>query len=504
MVSQDGPDEKTPLLRTATRVYETSDRLLDDSDIAVFVPATPQETKRKRRKGKRRQRILGIVFIVVLIWALARRLIPFTSSWVCLSASRFFLISTTKCALPFWYDVEPSNDASSYHNISNTIPKYVYEYAPLVHLFSDEKFWPCNMSSHLLNTTPALNYTLLDSEQGANLSLSNLDQLNSYNHGRHVFLTSNDNVEARPQWIVGAQNKPSAFTFHTVPIPSSDPSLSHPHGLRKPKIRTITTGGRSTAPAYLILVPKTKLIVDAFYFFFYSYNHGNEVLRLRFGNHVGDWEHTMIRFYNGTPKAVFFSEHDFGSAYAYSAVEKVGKRPVLYSATGTHAMYATPGLQPYVLPWGLLHDRTDKGPVWDPAENLLEYTYDHHADRLTPAANNPNASTNWFFFNGHWGDKQYPLDDSRQYSFLGELHYVTGPLGPRFKNLGRRKVCQGPHRERCELKHWLGGGLRFGRGRRRGRDDEEDGEGTEGEGWRSVGKGVLPPGLEELDAKVNG
>ena len=63
------------------------------------------------------------------------------------------------------------------------------------------------------------------------------------------------------------------------------------------------------------------------------------VLGLRFGNHVGDWEHTMVRFINGTPNAVYFSAHSGGSAYKYSAVEKVGDRPVTYIGNGTHANY---------------------------------------------------------------------------------------------------------------------------------------------------------------------
>ena len=37
------------------------------------------------------------------------------------------------------------------------------------------------------------------------------------------------------------------------------------------------------------------------------------------GNHVGDWEHTMIRFEHGKPTSVFLSEHDFGAAYAFHA-----------------------------------------------------------------------------------------------------------------------------------------------------------------------------------------
>ena len=91
----------------------------------------------------------------------------------------------------------------------------------------------------------------------------------------------------------------------------------------------------------------------------------------------------------GKPETVFVSEHDFGGAYAWEALEKylpsldgsgtmigtwsnstaakLAKRPVVYSAVGSHAMYATPGLHPYILPWGLLHDQTDRGPLWDPS-----------------------------------------------------------------------------------------------------------------------------------------
>jgi hypothetical protein len=34
------------------------------------------------------------------------------------------------------------------------------------------------------------------------------------------------------------------------------------------------------------------------------------------------------------------------------------------------------------------------------------------------------------------------MDDPRQYRFAGELHYVSGPTGPLFKNLGRKGPCQ--------------------------------------------------------------
>ncbi|TKA30367.1 hypothetical protein B0A50_02594 [Salinomyces thailandicus] len=236
--------------------------------------------------------------------------------------------------------------------------------------------------------------------------------------------------------------------------------------------------GKSKAPAILIVVDKGNGTVDAFWFYFYSFNLGQKVFNIRFGNHVGDWEHTMIRFQHGKPHAVFLSEHDFGAAYAWHALEKyvpnpdgsetmlgtwtnrtfaqVAKRPVTYSATGSHAMYATPGLHPYVLPWGLLHDQTDRGPLWDPRENLKAFTYQPRNNQTMRASLlNPRAPTSWLHYAGHWGDKYYPLSDPRQYRFAGQYHYVNGPTGPKFKRLGRRDVCQ--KTGTCRIRHWLGG-----------------------------------------------
>jgi hypothetical protein len=231
---------------------------------------------------------------------------------------------------------------------------------------------------------------------------------------------------------------------------------------------------RSSAPAFLIVVPKDDGMVDAFWFFFYSFNLGQKVFRVRFGNHVGDWEHTLIRFKDGKPIQAFLSEHDFGSAYAWQALEKyidnpdgsggmigtwsnstaaqIAQRPVVYSAVGTHAMYATPGIHPYILPYGILHDQTDRGPLWDPTLNLHSYTWDLDEKKLRASTRNPKLPTNWFHFAGHWGDKYYPLSDPRQYRFAGQYHYVNGPTGPRFKNLGRRQVCQG---RKCRVRYWV-------------------------------------------------
>ena len=372
----------------------------------------------------------------------------------------------------FWTSgLERPETWSKEEHLSRKIPQYVYDYTPYVHLFSGEQFWPCDIAEHLVHTSPYANYTLIRSMEN-DRTLDNLDELNEY--GRFAYLKSEDNVEERPDWLGGSSNIPrgpediygqrSDRVLNNLPHQQgrlqgqrrwNDFSRHGPEDRRKPSDRLQERGGHSSAPAVLIVVPKEDGIVDAFWFYFYSYNLGNKVINIRFGNHVGDWEHSMVRFQNGTPEAVYISEHGAGEAYAYHAIEKYGKRPVIYSATGTHAIYATPGLHPYVLPWGLLHDQTDKGPLWDPNLNHHAYVYNYTSRHLKSSAQTPYAPVNWFNFRGHWGDKIYPMSDRRQYQFWGQYHYVSGPLGPRYKNLGRKKVCQRMQAQ-CIIKHWLG------------------------------------------------
>jgi hypothetical protein len=391
------------------------------------------------------------------------------------------------------------------------VPQFVLDHAPLIHLYSGEQFWPSHIADHLTHTTAYTNHTAMNVSA---CGLHNIDELDQQVRGRYVFMRSVDDVEDRPGWLGSAYNKPvpyeeedpeeqvdtyTKFVDTTADVdheewfdpfgPKSAAPLSPAFGAQPPH-RSLTKrrsnpmaepdpSGWSPAPVILILVDKGDGILDAFWFYFYSYNLGTTVLNIRFGNHVGDWEHSLIRFHHGVPKAVFFSAHSGGTAYSYNAVEKGrGKgregRPVLYSAFGSHAMYASPGTQPYVLPFGLLADITDKGPLWDPSLNYLAYhfntsitrnvdakffpsSHDHGAlsseslhslkvhrstDVFTPASCNPDAPTGWFWFKGHWGDKFYQLSDERQWRFVGQYHYVNGPLGPRYKNLGRSRVCQ--------------------------------------------------------------
>ena len=273
-------------------------------------------------------------------------------------------------------------DWSEDQHVLRDIPKYVLDHAPLVHLFSGEKYWPCDIAEHLHHVSPELNYTLISGSSNT-LNLTNLDELNQWSKGRFVYLTSNDNVERRPDWLGGEKNIPNitsesaqidrlmnsptnrdetagnkklddvarregwyeagvidpkdkhenlaTLLKHTPLVPLQYTSVESPIDAAhcdQTQSRTMKHefGGRSDAPAVLIVIDKGDGVVDAFWFYFYSFNLGNEVFNVRFGNHVGDWEHSMLRFKNGKPKAVYLSEHNFGDAYSYAAMEKRGKR----------------------------------------------------------------------------------------------------------------------------------------------------------------------------------
>ena len=144
-------------------------------------------------------------------------------------------------------------------------------------------------------------------------------------------------------------------------------------------------------------------------------------------------------------------------------------------------MYATPGTHAYILPWGLLHDITDRGPLWDPRKNFRAYWYDYtvggrgssatteegggedgegeeherEEEGLEPVREQPDAPTGWFHYAGRWGDQLYGLDDRRQGRLFGQYHYVTGPEGPKFKNLAREKMC---FTRRCRILHSIAEG----------------------------------------------
>lgn len=167
--------------------------------------------------------------------------------------------------------------------------------------------------------------------------------------------------------------------------------------------------------------------------------------------HIADLsvqEHNMIRFVNGVPSAVWYSQHSSGQAISYEATEKYlgGGRPVDYSANGTHANYASPGTHDHTIPMlplpkGPVEDHTDNGTVWDPTLSAYYYSFDVANGKFSAYG---DAPVNWLYYLGKWGDDKIPENDKRQNCIFGIdalCKYVGGPTGPEDKDLGRKNIC---------------------------------------------------------------
>ncbi|KAF2157363.1 hypothetical protein K461DRAFT_250310 [Myriangium duriaei CBS 260.36] len=300
--------------------------------------------------------------------------------------------------------------------VPSNVPQFVVQYAPLVWLHPEEVYLPSDIGSQLVHTVPEINFQAV-ATAAKPLTLDNVNTLNTPN-GSAVYLTSKDDISKNPAWLNG--------------------------------VRPDATGSTGSAiSCAIITVNKGNGIVDAFYMYFYAYNWGGKLLGIEVGDHVGDWEHNAIRFLNGVPQSVWYSQHSDGQAFTWSAVQKQGNRVIGYSANGTHANYATAGTKDRVIPGlnignngKILNDYAGAGTLWDPTLAAYYACYENNTKTFSPY--DTTTPTNWLSFIGQWGDQQYPDSDPRQDDVLN-LHlaykYEGGPTGPEDKNLGRTNIC---------------------------------------------------------------
>ncbi|KAF3035655.1 hypothetical protein E8E12_002050 [Didymella heteroderae] len=291
--------------------------------------------------------------------------------------------------------------------------RFAEDHAPIFHLHPEDQYRPSDLTEFLRHTTPMIDRVPASNNDDA-MDLDNLSRLNTLGNsqGRNVYLTSRDDVTSNPQWLKGAD-------------------IDAREGFK---------GGELCTGA-IVVVDKGEGVVDVFYFIFWAYNYGGIVLSQNLGNHVGDWEHVMIRFKGGKPKQVWLSQHSNGEAYTFDALEK----GILYVAKGSHAIYAREGDIDHTIPNFntdlpfLLVDQCKAGPEFDPLLTSYLYSYDR-TNRQFTGLNRSSLATGWLLFNGHWGDQEYPADDKRQQSFVGFLKYGDGPTGPADKQLDRKRV----------------------------------------------------------------
>lgn len=147
-------------------------------------------------------------------------------------------------------------------------------------------------------------------------------------------------------------------------------------------------GDKDNMKGYGFAAEKEYTYLDLSYYFFFPFNKAKTILGMDFGNHVGDWEHVVVRLklFNENKKLYYapvlvqYSIHSqriympWTQAPKYKDTHLVG-----YIANGSHGIWPYAGKNVYVDAVVIkLTDICSQGEVWDLWEgnNLETYKYD--------------------------------------------------------------------------------------------------------------------------------
>ena len=127
----------------------------------------------------------------------------------------------------------------------------------------NDPYLPSDIGAQILNTSPEVNFTQL-SNLTPDIALQNLSLVNSGSgctafNACSVYLTARETPTRDQPWL---------------------------HGVL-PNANGQTEGATSAA---VVVNDHGSGLVDAYYFYFYAFNQGNNVSGTVIGNHVGDWE----------------------------------------------------------------------------------------------------------------------------------------------------------------------------------------------------------------------
>jgi hypothetical protein len=177
---------------------------------------------------------------------------------------------------------------------------------------------------------------------------------------------------------------------------------------------------------------KTRIVLQ--YWLFYPYDDYSPTVPAGdiWQVHEGDWEAiAVILDRSGKPLLAGYSQHSAGRRRAWAKVPKLGARPLVYVALGSHANYFRAGeslLDPRVIDPALIAVVTAYGvkPVEHAGGGVKL------RPRLVPVR---AASPSWMAFAGTWGESGYVHFPDNAPVAAG-----TGPRGPAFHALWRTPV----------------------------------------------------------------
>lgn len=292
----------------------------------------------------------------------------------------------------------------------------IRSYAPLIYLSKDEKFLPATIEEYAAGMHMACD--------GKRMS-KGLMQITA--------------TDLAPYGYGGPHDNPRCIMTTNVPLRNEYDVQPFFHG-RKPT-------ASSPVPVYVFIYNYVNVgTFTAQYDTFYPYNEGKGACplfvldgncvspfgRKVFDDHVADWELMTIRFADGKPAAIHVGAHkneQSGSQFSastylpvrdpatgevkwQSTVEKFalsdflsgiggrgpwylsweGDHPIVYSAKGSHGIWAQPGPHYYMVAAGdLLSDDTDAGTRWETWRDVRDAADPRYANLL-------------YAYEGDWGN----------------------------------------------------------------------------------------------------
>lgn len=195
----------------------------------------------------------------------------------------------------------------------------------------------------------------------------------------------------------------------------------------------------------------------------------------------------MVRFQDGKPTGVYYSQHSYGAAYNWDEAALQTRDNRVSAPNQCKRVYGTGSLfdnslahrlqRPWlsrklpicrvgrslhirILTWtnnatrlsrnhvhdSIVVDYCDAGLLWDPVLSAYFYHLDPTSfslTRLFPPDSEPSSNTNstsFLYYTGLWGDAEYAYYNPRQWTlpWIGMKRFVSGPTGPAKKQLVRR------------------------------------------------------------------
>ncbi|KAJ3208097.1 Vacuolar protein sorting-associated protein 62 [Dinochytrium kinnereticum] len=206
-------------------------------------------------------------------------------------------------------------------------------------------------------------------------------------------------------------------------------------------------------PMYTFVVPKANGVVDLH---FQPYNLGKSTPLGRVGNHVGDWEHVIVRTQYGNPISIDYPTHSGDGVRVVPAndrrVKWVGTHPVVYTALGSHGSWPEAKKNVYktvVLVYDLTDETGDNGPQWQTWNNVKSIMY-------RSGGNYPGEDA-WLNYRGRFGNKG--VDDCWHQKLTGTCLLGDGPRGPSRNLLGPpAQILATPNGDQSSVSFYLDAG----------------------------------------------